>query len=241
MRVYVGGVETLYPARWYWTDPDAQQWDGPHGCEASPWLKDGEINREWGEVAGPRGLDRGLNPGYLGQCSVGDPQWFLDGMLPANVLDSLPPPVPDCCGTGSAGQWGLPNWCGLLDTRVLYLTWISGPDCLTSSPSIIFLKVAPNRWDADLALIPCPTGFSGAQSMSIVALSGPCGTYFQLVPSGPTSCLVDNFPPGVAEYNNGPSSCNPPRIRFDGVVVREPSSGSFHPCPGGIASCVVTP
>jgi hypothetical protein len=98
MRVFVGGVETIYPARWYFCDPDAKLFPSPHGAEASPWLKSFEINREWGDDGTLKKLDRGINPGYPGNCSVGDPQWFIDGQLPASILKPLPPPTPDCCG-----------------------------------------------------------------------------------------------------------------------------------------------
>ncbi|HKV98067.1 MAG TPA: hypothetical protein VJR90_11355 [Gammaproteobacteria bacterium] len=66
-----------------------------------------EQNDDWGEVtpwpqdptAGFwRGLDRGVNPGYAGQCFVGDPQWFIDGELPCDILSRVPPvSFPDCC------------------------------------------------------------------------------------------------------------------------------------------------
>jgi hypothetical protein len=106
MRVYVGGVPTIVPARWYWTKPGAKQFPGPHGCAASVWLDNDTTNLDWGEVTPwpkdrdsdvRRGLDTGANPGYPGQCLVGDPQWFLDGRLPAGIMDDPVPTVPQCC------------------------------------------------------------------------------------------------------------------------------------------------
>lgn len=106
MRVFVGGVPVTVPARWYFAPEGAKVFPGPHGAEASVWLKQDEVNDDWGEVTpypqDPasqvyRGLDRGLNPGYAGQCSVGDPQWFVDGMLPADILTRPPAPYPACC------------------------------------------------------------------------------------------------------------------------------------------------
>lgn len=106
MRVFIGGVETDVPARWYFTAPGALMFPSPHGAEASPWLKQDEVNEEWGEItpypADPasfvyRGLDRGKNSGYAGQCYVGDRQWFNDGQLPADILSRVPLPFPKCC------------------------------------------------------------------------------------------------------------------------------------------------
>lgn len=97
MKVFIGGVETEYPARWFFCDPDALPFPFPHGCEASPWLQWLEVNKEWGEIAGAKLLDRGINRGYLGQSFVGQAQWFLDGQLPANVIPPGPPvPTPSC-------------------------------------------------------------------------------------------------------------------------------------------------
>lgn len=98
MRVYIGGVETIYPARWFFCDPSARVFPNPHGAEASPFLKDHEVNLEWGEVKGRKTLDRGINPGYPGQCFVGDPQWFIDGQLPAELAIYKPPVLTPCCG-----------------------------------------------------------------------------------------------------------------------------------------------
>lgn len=116
MRVFVGGVERIFPARWFWCMPGAQVFPGAHGAEASPWLKNYEVNYDWGEVTPYptdydgtyiRGLDRGLNPGYPGQCFVGQPGWFIDGRLPAGITDGAPPPYPACCrpaaGVGAGG------------------------------------------------------------------------------------------------------------------------------------------
>jgi hypothetical protein len=70
------------------------------------WLDNDTTNLDWGEVTPwpkdrdsdvRRGLDNGANPGYPGQCLVGDPQWFLDGRLPPGIMDDPVPPVPQCC------------------------------------------------------------------------------------------------------------------------------------------------
>lgn len=114
MRVFVGSVETLVPARWFWCAPGAKPFPGPHGCAASPWLDNLEINLAWGEVTPwPRdpsssvfkGLDRGLNPGYPGQTYVGQAQWFLDGMLPPDIMaDPVPPMCPKCLPPPAVGR-----------------------------------------------------------------------------------------------------------------------------------------
>jgi hypothetical protein len=115
MRVYIGGVERTFPARWYFCSPGAKRFPFAHGAEASVWLKNAEVNQAWGEVTpyptdptadAIRGIDRGLNPGYPGVCYKGDPQWFVDGMLPAHVLDGPPPPFDQCCMPGQAKASG---------------------------------------------------------------------------------------------------------------------------------------
>lgn len=98
MRVWVGGIETIYPARWFFCDPEAEWFASPRGAEAAPWLKQYEVNEDWGDDGTIKKLDRGINPGYPGRCSVGDPQWFIDGRLPADFLDGLTPTTPPCCG-----------------------------------------------------------------------------------------------------------------------------------------------
>jgi hypothetical protein len=107
MRLYVGGVETLVPARWYFCSPNAPYYPFPHGCESRHWLANGEWNAEWGDTNGPEYSISGLNPGYQAHCYVGDPQWFVDGRLPADVL-SRPDPLPPCCRVPAAsGSGGL--------------------------------------------------------------------------------------------------------------------------------------
>lgn len=115
MRVYVGGQAVLLPARWFWCVRGAQPFPGVHGCESSVWLKNAEVNTDWGEVtpyptdpnaANIRGLDRGGNAGYPGQCFVGNPQWFLDGQLPAGILDGPAPPFMPCCKPSPATATG---------------------------------------------------------------------------------------------------------------------------------------
>lgn len=115
MRVFVGGQPVLLPARWFWCTPGAQRWPTPRGCCESPFLGNAEVNNDWGEVtpyptdpnaAALRTLDRGANPGYPGLCSVGDPQWFVDGQLPAGILDGTPPPFSACCRPAPASATG---------------------------------------------------------------------------------------------------------------------------------------
>lgn len=107
MRLYIGGRETVVPARWLFCAPGAKYFPSPHGGEASVWLQNFEVNREWGEVTpwpqDPippttwRILDRGINPGYAGLCYVGERQWFNDGRLPADILSRPVTPFPECC------------------------------------------------------------------------------------------------------------------------------------------------
>lgn len=122
MRVFIGGEQLLVPARWYWAPDGAKLLPSPHGCESSFWLDNREISYEWGEVTPlPRDpaagyfltWDNGDNPGYLGQCHVGDDQWFIDGQLPADILESPPKPLPDCCAPAlPPTTWGGPVLAG---------------------------------------------------------------------------------------------------------------------------------
>lgn len=98
LRLFVGGVERVYPARWFFCDPDAQWFPSPHGAEASPWLKQYEVNLDWGDDGTLKKLDRGINPGYPGRCFVGDPQWFIDGQVPASLSTYQTPIITPCCG-----------------------------------------------------------------------------------------------------------------------------------------------
>jgi hypothetical protein len=117
MRVFIGGQERLFPARWYFCLPGAKYFPCPHGGESSVWLKNYERNDAWGEVTpyptdpnadDIRGLDRGLNPGYPGQSFVGQFQWFVDGMLPADVLSGPAPPMcTDCLPPPAVAAGGL--------------------------------------------------------------------------------------------------------------------------------------
>lgn len=134
MRVFVGGQAMTFPARWYFCAKGAKLFPSPHGAEASPWLKNYEVNADWGEVtpyptdptaSASRGVDRGLNPGYPGLCFVGQPQWFVDGQLPPGILQKQPPPFPACCkptparssggivlsGQATPGRGGIINTC----------------------------------------------------------------------------------------------------------------------------------
>lgn len=113
MRLFIDGVETEVPARWFYTVPGAKQFPFPHGCEASAWLTRHEVNPYWGEVTpypldpealDSRHTDRGQNPGYQGQCYVGQDSWFIDGQLPA--FSSPPDPLPECCFRAPATSAG---------------------------------------------------------------------------------------------------------------------------------------
>lgn len=115
MRLFIGGQAVTVPARWYFCAPGAQPFPGPHGCAASPWLGNDEVNLDWGEVtpwpkdpnsAVQKVLDNGLNPGYAGQCFTGNPQWFIDGQLPAGIDSGQPLPFDRCCFPPQASATG---------------------------------------------------------------------------------------------------------------------------------------
>lgn len=199
MRLYIGGQEQLYPARWYRCAPGAKLAPNPHGAEASPYLKRWEVNLAWGEVTpypqDPasnyfRGLDRGRNPGYAGQCFVGDPQWFQDGRLPANILDGPTPDWPQCCrpkpGIGSGGvllggQAVPAGKRGAVGTGGLVLggsAIATGPTSAVGSGGVI------------LGGAGAPTGKRGAKGFGGLVLGGTA------VPSGPPSGFCSLCPGG---------------------------------------------
>lgn len=86
LRCWVGGVETYLPARWYFCLPGALPFPGTKGWDSLVWEKPGEDNAV-GEVWPQLDWDRGVNPGYLGQCYVGEHEWFRTAHLPAGILD----------------------------------------------------------------------------------------------------------------------------------------------------------
>lgn len=235
MRVYVGGVETLYPARWYWSD--GQPWDGPHGCEASPWLKDGEVNQSWGEVAGKKGLDRGLNPGYLGQCSVGDPQWFIDGQLPKGLFDTPAPPLPECCGVGSPLPVSLPASCiPNAGFGPLYLTAVAGPACFTDLGSLASHYLGVNRW---AFAVPDSCGTTSPSTIILQGTPDQCGGLsFSLQADDYWSCFAAPY-----YFASPPESgrCQTFMLTFPAVPIGDavPVGGSAS-CPGGTVVFVVT-
>lgn len=103
MRLWVGDEEQEFDARWCWASDGAPLFRSPHGCEASFWLQNYEVNLGWGEITPyprdraatyRRTWDNGANPGYTGNATIGDPQWFIDGVLPASILDGDAPPMP---------------------------------------------------------------------------------------------------------------------------------------------------
>lgn len=113
LRLFVGGVECVVPARWFWCAEGAQRFPFAHGAEASPWLKNYERNSNWGEITpyptDPTGLytrklDRGRNHGKPGLAYVGQDQWFIDGQLPSDFFGQGVP-LPgwlNCCDAPTA-------------------------------------------------------------------------------------------------------------------------------------------
>lgn len=234
MRLWIGGVETLVPARWYWADQNAQPWDGPHGCEASPWLKDGEKNLWWGEVAGPKTLDRGVNYGYLGQCSVGDPQWFVDGQLPADFYSLPGGALPGCCGPALAPDTALPLACYPAYPSTLYLTFTAGPSCLTDLGSIAGGFGYGLSWQWTL---PPSCGAEFGQTITLQTSPDPCGATPVLVISDDGTCF------GTQPWS-GPAAgmtCSPFTITYEGVTLI--STGPLYgsgTCPGGTCSFTIS-
>jgi hypothetical protein len=118
MRVFIGGEAMYFPARWYFAPPGASLFKQPHGMESSVWVESTQVNWEWGEVTPyPKDrsssvlkkYDKGVNPCYTGHNQVGEDQWFIDGQLPADILDGPPPAFCPSCNPciPYTGQGGL--------------------------------------------------------------------------------------------------------------------------------------
>lgn len=112
-RCYIGmmrlveGSDTLYPVRWYHTDPDADIWDGDHAFLSSHWDDAnypprisgvGEIRQRCPELVSCR-YDP---PPADGTCTRGDPAWYITG-VPPDVLATAE--VLPWCGGDPMPRW----------------------------------------------------------------------------------------------------------------------------------------
>jgi len=123
INIWIGG--TLYPAtiRWFKAPANAQRFPLPTVFFSHV---DDSIGDAWpgepGELGSPRTNDHGANPGYQGQCYIGDPMWFLTGQLPASVLNPPPQPSPCVCSippaiaAGGLVLGGSANYCQLVSS-----------------------------------------------------------------------------------------------------------------------------
>jgi hypothetical protein len=97
-RVFIDGQERIVPARWFFCAPGAKDFPVPHSFFSRVWDKPWEAyDDEPGESTIWKGLDRGINPGYPGQCVIGDLDWFASGQLPAGIDAPPADSVPACC------------------------------------------------------------------------------------------------------------------------------------------------
>lgn len=99
VRIQVGGRPYKTWIRWYRAPAGAKQLPFPTVFSSDVWSNTFEKHPPGvGEIGHPRVWDRGLNTdGYLGQCFVGEPEWFMTGQLPAEALCGDPPELPVCC------------------------------------------------------------------------------------------------------------------------------------------------
>lgn len=97
-RLWIGGIETIVPARWYFAPDGAKLFSPPNAFCSNVYAKNMEQSAPGpGEVDRNRVWDDGHNPGYLGQCFAGEPEWFGTGELPASVLVGPTPGFDPCC------------------------------------------------------------------------------------------------------------------------------------------------
>lgn len=100
-RLWIGGVETIVPARWFFAPKGAKEFAYPNAFVSNVWAKPGEESAPGpGEIDRKRVWDPGGAAGYQGQCFLGDPEWFATGQLPAGVLNPPIPFFPGCCRKG---------------------------------------------------------------------------------------------------------------------------------------------
>ena len=107
-RITAGG--SLVTLRWFPVRPAAKLFPHPHAFGSLLWRS---LDNQPGCVSGPDpappadppGIGeaewafttiRPQNPGYLGQCFVGEAEWYRSG-VPAQILAEPPDPLPDCC------------------------------------------------------------------------------------------------------------------------------------------------
>jgi hypothetical protein len=90
-------VEQIVPARWYFAPEGAPLLPFPSVFWSNAWMRGEENFHGPGEVPFDRAWDKGVNYGYLAKCTLGDPEWFATGELPASVLTGPIPPLPVCC------------------------------------------------------------------------------------------------------------------------------------------------
>lgn len=245
MRVWIGGVKTVVPARWFFCDDGAKFFSGEHGCEASPWLKSHEVNTDWGEIEGTKTLDRGVNPGYTGQCSHGDAQWFVDGKLPADIYTR----IPDVCG----GCGPFPGESGYIDQPIvdaintlhLWGHFENGPACVLAAPAFRFIRMA----------FPALSAFIGPQVCGSIR-SDQWGINFAHVPCGQTlilnipdaasdavtaSCFDTDIQTGFVDYQLSYAQLSPFRLEFRGIKLLQGGTqlAPSAQCPGGTVTLVV--
>jgi hypothetical protein len=238
MRVWIGGVETLVPARWFFCAPGAPAFPSPHGAEAGPWLRDNEVNEEWGEVSGPKILDKGVNPGYQGLCHLGADQWFIDGELPANVLAGPTPAIPLCCQLVPCSPWSEAGYHQPLFAPYVWFQFIEGPAGLTSVPPLKIFNAG-----AGLYHNPISTNFGNVVDAVIIfdALEDRCGEYPVLQIFNFIGCVTTNNDPRTVGGYLQPDSVSqsPFEIIWRNIPLSRPPATDLllHPCPVGTCSC----
>lgn len=98
--IIVAGKRYRTWIRWYRAPKNAKRLPFPTVFGTDVWQNTWEQHYPPGpgEIGHPRVWDPGRNvDGFLGQCYVGDPEWFMTGILPADVLTDEPPWLPVCC------------------------------------------------------------------------------------------------------------------------------------------------
>lgn len=91
IHIWVGGQEYKTWIRWYRAPAGAKRFPHATVFRSHVWMDRRPIPLDGpGEVGHPRVFDRGLNPGYQGQCFRGLPEWYETGHLPGYIMQQIP-------------------------------------------------------------------------------------------------------------------------------------------------------
>lgn len=190
-RLWVGGVEKIVPARWYFTDPGAKIFTLPMAFCSNVYAKPGEESAPGpGEVNRLRVWDKGINSGYKGQEIDGDPSWFETGQLPMFV--GPPPEFKAICHPPIFGQCG-GCYSNQPHSWALETDGFTGPLSQFNGSWVVPFTtgVNPCAWQLFAPDFQITLGFDGMLWILLFAMTGHSAEY--LMPPGKRyECLGPN-------------------------------------------------